>query len=277
MSVLPSPSAPDGFLAFSHAGDDWRVCRDHVRERLGIPRETARRLEIYRPTPNVRGEDDEQKAHSLAQAAAYVREMRPVRDTHGERYLRELRRIDTEEVEAIGDVLERIDALGWHPSVYFHEPGHPLHGRRLGCIIAVMTDPVTARPTGAINRTYIDENLHKVGKAKTLGSPAGVVRLSLDEDVLEGLHLAEGLETALSAMAAGLRPVWSTGSTALMRTFPVLDGVDCLTIIADHDATDAGEGRPRGRDALAKRRTGSVRFMSPSPGDLNDLLQRARA
>jgi hypothetical protein len=54
---------------------------------------------------------------TTSRAAAYVREMRSVRDTHGERYLRETRRIDT---EAIDDVLERIDALGWHPAVYFH-------------------------------------------------------------------------------------------------------------------------------------------------------------
>jgi hypothetical protein len=24
------PAAPDGFLVFSHAGDDWRECRDYV-------------------------------------------------------------------------------------------------------------------------------------------------------------------------------------------------------------------------------------------------------
>ena len=146
-------------------------------------------------------------------------------------------------------------------TAYFHEPGHPLHGQRLSCIVGVMTDPVTARPTGAISRTYIDENLRKIGKAKTLGSPAGVVRLSRDEDVLQGLHLAEGLETALSAMAKGLRPVWSTGSTALMKTFPVLDGIDCLTVIADHDATDAGEKAAREVEvAVAARGTGGARF-----------------
>src|SRR5262249_54376207 len=31
-------TAPDGFLIHSHAGDDWRLCRDHVRQRLGLPR-----------------------------------------------------------------------------------------------------------------------------------------------------------------------------------------------------------------------------------------------
>ena len=146
----------------------------------------------------LRGDGDERRARSLARAAAYVREMGPVSGTPGERNLREIRCIDP---EAIADVIEYADAIGWHPGVTFHEPGHPLHGQRLGCIIGVMTDPVTALPTGAVSRTYIDEKLHKIGKAKTLGSPAGIIRLTSDEDVLLGLHLAEGLETALSAMA----------------------------------------------------------------------------
>src|SRR2546428_35271 len=32
-----SAAAPDGFIVFSHAGDDWRACRAHVLERLGRP------------------------------------------------------------------------------------------------------------------------------------------------------------------------------------------------------------------------------------------------
>src|SRR5688500_5157395 len=35
LSVRIDASAPDGFLAFSHAGDDWRACRDYVKGRLG--------------------------------------------------------------------------------------------------------------------------------------------------------------------------------------------------------------------------------------------------
>jgi hypothetical protein len=148
----------------------------------------------------------------------------------------------------------------------------PLDGKRLGAIIAVMTDPVTATPTGAISRTYLHEG-RKLRKAKTLGSPAGIVRLSVDEDVLEGLHIAEGLETALAAMAAGFRPCWSTGSTSLMASFPVLGGIEALTIIADHDANGAGE---RAADEVASRwrEAGKkARVWRPkSIGDLNDIL-----
>ena len=79
-------------------------------------------------------------------------ELRPILGSpDGETYLRVARKIVT---SAIENVLERTDAIGWHRAVYFNEPGHALHGRKLGCIIGVMTDPVTGEPTGAISRTY---------------------------------------------------------------------------------------------------------------------------
>ena len=77
-----------------------------------------------------------------------------------------------------------------------------------------MSDPVTAQPTGAISRTYLHQG-RKVAKAKTLGRPLGVIRLSRDEDVLEGLHLGEGIETALDG--DGARP---QGDMGLWRRRP---------------------------------------------------------
>jgi hypothetical protein len=195
-------------------------------------------------------------------------ELRPVLGSPGETCLRDARKIVT---SAIEDVLERTEAIGWHPAVYFNEPGHALHGRKLGCIVGVMTDPITAMPTGGISRTYIHEG-QKVTKAKGLG-PAGIVRLSLDEDVLERLHIAEGLETALGAMSKGLRPMWATGSTAIMAKFPVVSGIKALTIIADHDANGAGE-RAAAEVASRWREAGKeARVWRPkSIGDLNDIL-----
>ena len=193
----------------------------------------------------------------------------------GETYFRDVRRIDT---EAIADVLERIDAIGWHPAVYFNEPGHALHGRKLGAIIAVMTDQVTAEPTGAISRTYLDPEGRKLGKAKTLGSPAGIIRLSEDADVLEGLHLAEGLESALSAMSKGFRPMWATGSTALMRSFPLLGGIEAISVVADNDANGAGE-RAAAEVASRWREAGREThvYLREVLGDFNDvLLETAR-
>jgi hypothetical protein len=202
-----------------------------------------------------------------------VRELVPVRGTPGERYLAEVRKIDT---DAIADVLGRTDAIGWHPSVMFREQGHALHGRRLGCLVGVMSDPISAMPTGAINRTYLRPDLAKIGKAKTLGRPAGVVRLTPDDEVLGGLHLAEGIETGLTAMSWDLRPTWATGSTALMSKFPVLSGVECLNPIVDHDHNGAGERAARKAEARWQTGGREVRLLrSDAHGDLNDVLKEA--
>lgn len=216
----------------------------------------------------------ETDAFVIQLVADIVREIGPVRGTPGEQYLREVRKID---VDAIGDVLERTDAIGWHPAIYFNEPGHPLHGRRLGCIVAIMTDPITAKPTGAISRTYLAPDLTKIGKAKTLGSPAGIIRLSRDEEVEGGLHIAEGLETSLAAMSLGFRPLWATGSTALMAKFPVLAGIECLSIFADHDRNGAGQcaASEAANRWLAAGRETHV-YQRETTGDLNDAFREAR-
>ena len=240
-----------------------------------IERLAGRPIEA-RPRPSP---DDDVKTASvpserdLASAARIVAEMRPlISEPIATAYLLDVRKID---VAAIEDVLSRTDAIGWHPEVYFDEPGHPLHGQRLGCIVGVMTDPITARPTGAISRTYLAPDRTKVGKAKTLGSPAGIVRLSPDDEVLAGLFLAEGLETALSGMARGLRPFWSTGSTAQMSKFPVLSGIEALSAIVDHDRNGAGEKAAREVEARWRAADREVNlFMPPASGDdLNDALR----
>ena len=218
--------------------------------------------------------DDDRDARDLIFAKSIMLGMRSIIGTPGETYLRDVRKIET---RAIDDVSERIDAIGWHPAVYFNEPGHALHGRKLGAIIAVMTDQVTAEPTGAISRTYIHEG-RKLGKAKTLGSPAGIIRLSEDADVLEGLHLAEGLESALSAMSKGFRPMWATGSTALMRSFPLLGGIEAISVVADNDANGAGE-RAAAEVASRWREAGREThvYLREVLGDFNDvLLETAR-
>jgi CHC2 zinc finger/Toprim domain len=222
------------------------------------------------------GDDWRAKAEATRNAfvatriAAIVRELVPIRGSPGELYFRETRAIDT---DLIADILERIDAIGWHPAVLFREQGHPLDRKHLGCIVGIMTDPVTAKPTGTISRTYIHEG-RKIGKAKTLGRPVGIVRLSEDEDVLVGLHLAEGLETALAAMAKGFRPVWSTGSVGLMAAFPVLIGVETLTLFADNDLSGAGlraANEVAGRWRSAGRRA-HIYFWK-AIGDLNDAFR----
>lgn len=247
-------------------------------------RKPQRRLEAS-VAVNIPKPADAEDARNRRSAARIVGELVPIKGTPGEAYLAQTRKID---VTAIADVLERTDGIGWHPSLYFNEPEYPrrgdpphlLHGRKLGAIVGIMTDPVTAALTRGISRTYLDDDGHKVLKAKTLG-PAGIVRLSLDEDVLGGLHIAEGLETSLDAMARDFRPMWSTGSTAIMSRFPVLGGIECLTIFADHDLDKNGDDPGLiAASAAADRWLGAGRevhvYQRETTGDLNDAFREAR-
>jgi hypothetical protein len=104
-----------------------------------------------------------------------VRELVPVRDSLGEHYFQEARAIDT---DLIADILERVAATGWHPSVLFREEGHSLDGERLGRVVGVMTDPVSAKTHGRDHQDLPPWGL-KVGQVKALGSPVGIVRLSI--------------------------------------------------------------------------------------------------
>jgi hypothetical protein len=231
------------------------------RERTRLPEAPKRQLE-----------PDDKRIHDFRRkiAARIVSEIVPLIGTPGETYLCDVRKIDA---PPIADVLNSTYAIGWHPSVLFREDGHDLDGQRIGAIIGILVDPISAEPTGAISRTYLHEG-RKVGKAKSLAG-SGVVQLSADDEVLQGIHIAEGLETALDMMARGFRPMWSCGSAAMMAKFPVLNAIESITIFADNDKNDAGKKAARevdqrwrgaGREALV--------LVSPVPGDFNDVSMR---
>jgi hypothetical protein len=160
---------------------------------------------------NLPTSDDERRARDLKSAKSIASGVCPLLGTPGEAYLRKTRCIDTATIQ---DILARADAIGWHGAVYLNEPAHALHGQRLGCIVGIMTDPVSGRPTGAISRTYIGPDLSKVCKAKTLGAPMGAiatfsrrrrsVRLALGRRDRDRI----GRLSARSAASVGARERW---------------------------------------------------------------------
>jgi len=146
-------------------------------------------------------------------------------------------------------------------------------------MVALMTDPVTAEPCG-VHRTFLrlDGSGKADGQAKMMLGGAGVIRLVPDDEVTIGLGLAEGIETALSVMQeAGWSPVWACGSAGAISTFPVLPGIECLTIFADADANGAGIKAAR---ACAARWTEGgreviVRYPRAGGMDWNDVARGA--
>ncbi len=49
LSVRLSSAAADGFVVFSHAGDDFAACRDHVARQLGIISERGLQVGAAQP------------------------------------------------------------------------------------------------------------------------------------------------------------------------------------------------------------------------------------
>lgn len=149
-----------------------------------------------------------QNALTLWKGAAALRE------TPGERYFIDARKLDVRR-------LDLHHVLRWHG------------GQR--CLVALMTDVVSGAPAG-VHRTYVDQQANKLGR-KMLGHK-GVIRLSPDEDVTLGLGLTEGVEDGLAVLLCGWAPVWAAADAGSIARFPVLSGVESLTLFADRD--DAG-------------------------------------
>jgi putative DNA primase/helicase len=187
------------------------------------------------------------------------------RRTAGEAYLHK-RGIDIAAVPDHG-------GLRWHPRTPWGR------GKTTGCIISRFTDIVTGEPRG-IHRRPIDGQ-----KPLTLGTMRGcVVRLWPDEQVTIGLVLAEGIETALAASqvihrGTLLQPIWAAGHAGNMADFPVLAGIEALTLIVDSDASGTGQDsawkcaqrwRAAGREVvrLIPRRLGD---------DFNDIIVQKSA
>lgn len=158
--------------------------------------------------------------------------------------------------------------LRFHPSLK-HPSGH------VGpALVALVTDAVTGQPI-SLHRTWIQAD----GRKADINPPrlllgghrkqGGVIRLWPDEAVTHGLGIAEGIEAALS-LAWAYRPVWACIDAGNLAAFPVLGGIEALTIAADND--DAGR---RAADSCASRWAHAeaiVRIVRQPQNDLNDIL-----
>lgn len=222
----------DDFLVHSFAGDDFRECRDHVKAVLGLSDD--RPVEFRVPAPQV---DPDRLARQKTAADIWARSI-SIAGTLAETYL------------ASRGLSYDGDALRFYPG-----------GRAM---VALITDAITGEAIG-LHRTFLDRDGNRTRKLMLGQAAGGVVRLSADDEVTSALGIAEGIETAL---AVPFRPVWSCLSAGQLAAFPVLDGIEALTIFADQDATgikaanDCGE-----RWHLAGR---EVTMAAPLHGDFAD-------
>jgi hypothetical protein len=98
------------------------------------------------------------------------------------------------------------------------------------------------------------------------------IKLDADENVATGLHVGEGVETCLAARLAGFHPVWALGSASAIAAFPVLSGIEAVTVLGE---VGDGGANHRSARACAARWIEAAReafVVEPQVGsDLNDL------
>jgi hypothetical protein len=274
LSIRIEPGAPDGFLCHSFAGDDPIICKNHVRQRLGLPEwkpgddrrvdgsQLARfdRTAIDREaTKRPRSEDDH---HRIERAVAIWHEAQDPRGTLAQIYLNVHRKLDLDDDLAGG-------VLRFHPACPWRNESTGKTDRVPALIAAFRS--INDGTITAIHRIALNGDGSKLGRRML-----GVVHraaVMLDPIGTE-LAIGEGVETCMAARQLGVRPTWALGSTGSIAGFPILDGIKQLTILGEIGAASRGAIRFCGR---RWRRAGRrVRIVMPEIGDdLNDELMEA--
>jgi putative DNA primase/helicase len=146
-------------------------------------------------------------------------------------------------MDGVDDYVSK-NVLGWHPEE--------------GAMVAKFRDIRTGE-FSAVSMTYINSEGKKTGH-KFVGKIEGAaIMFEPFEDVATALCIGRGLESCLAARQLGLRPVWALATNAEVAAFPVLGGVDQLTIIleseADVEAAEICAARwyEAGREVLIRR------------------------
>jgi hypothetical protein len=107
-------------------------------------------------------------------------------------------------------------------------------------LLCAQSDARSGEQCGIIN-IYLkadgtDRLRDKKGKTVTGRAAGAVVMLSAFDEVTAGLIVCEGVETGIALFQAEMRPVWACGGTSTLAKFPLLGGIESLTIAADADA-----------------------------------------
>jgi len=272
--VTLSADAPGGFVVHSHAGNDWDVCKDHVRQQLGLPQwqpgdgydrciEPSRRKAFDRAAINAESERHERTEDDLVRierAVAIWDEAADALGTVAEKYLAARKLVLSDDIAGV--------VLRFHPRCPWRDEdsGQTIYIPALiAAFRSVDDDSVTA-----VHRIRLDQPEHW---PKTQRRMLGVVHRSAVKLGLLGevLHIGEGVETCLAARQLGYAPAWALGSVGMIAKFPVLDGIARLRILGENDTANAQAARICGQRWHSAGRV--VDLVTPEGGgDLNDEL-----
>lgn len=148
----------------------------------------------------------------------------------------------------------------------------PATDKHPAAMVARITDAVT-NDSLSLHFTRLNPDASKIDKRLLAGhvKRGGVIRLWPDSAVTQGIALAEGIETALSA-AHLFTPIWAAVDAGNLALFPVLAGITSITVFADNDPVGVSSARQCGKRWKDAGR--EVRIRAPRrPCDINDLVR----
>lgn len=234
---------------------------------VGDERDVPTAVKAQRTSLKAVPEDDE--LANVERASAIWRASGPLTDTPASTYLTNARGIDP-------------GSEPWPVDLRFH-PRAPFKGQHVPALVALLRDIRTGDPCG-IHRTALkpDGSGKAFDDAKAMLGRARDAAIMLDphDQVELGLALTEGIESALSARfnpALWLRPMWACGSAGAIARFPVLGGVEVISVFADGDAT----GRQAARTVCQRYEAAGLEFELLEPesdaDDANSILRGVAA
>jgi hypothetical protein len=195
LKVRDDKSKRDGVDLHCFSGCSWQEVKSELQRRGLLdgqcpefrtpPRPSAKKRVALRSATlaDERRISDADEQHRIAYALKLWEQSVPLIDTLGWRYFTERRGLH------IGLLDDLSHALRWHEGI--------------SAVVALMTDPVSNEPIG-VHRTFLNPDGTK-RERKMLGK-TGVIRLSRNEDVHEGLGLTEGIEDGLAVLLSGWAP-----------------------------------------------------------------------
>jgi hypothetical protein len=257
--VLAIWSKDEGFLTYNCARCGVHGCA-HERStdwRKRIPHDLPRRSAPIAVLP------DDGQARRIEGATSIWDRARDISGTPAEIYLTS-RKLDVSE--------------NWSHVLRF-SGSLSLDGKPACGMVALMRDVGSDAPCG-VHRTFLQEDgrpiLDDDGNKirRMLGRAKGAaIKLDAHEDIVSGVHIGEGIETCLAARQRGYRPVWAMGSAGAIADFPVLAGIESLSVLGENDraSTDAAH------EVCARYEAqGCETFLyQPRRGDFNDTLKGA--
>jgi hypothetical protein len=136
-------------------------------------------------------------------------------------------------------------------------------------LLALLRDIATGEPCGVHNiflRPDGSDRLRdKKGKTTTGRVLGAAAMLSAFEDVTMGLTIGEGVETCIALLMDGLAPAWALCGAGNLGKFPVLGGIEAVTIAAD--TGPAGEAAARETAARWHKAGRETRIVFPAAAD----------